>query len=92
MRGPIAMNRLLPLLKPVSDAPIDFVYKSDITAYITECLIRAVEARTLTFEFAKPVRPTTITQRTEMIKFDADTAAYEKKAERRSARSGGARS
>ena len=75
-----AMDRLLPLLKPVTNAPIDFIYKSDITALITECLIRAVEARTLTFNFPRPVRPTS-PERAEQFKYDGDLAAYDKKTE-----------
>lgn len=75
-----AMDRLLPLLKPIREAPIDFIYKSDITAYITECLIRAIEARTLTFDFPKPERPRTA-DRSIQIKFDSDLGLYERKAE-----------
>ncbi len=33
--------RLTPLLKPVQDAPLDFVYKTDVVALVTECLIKA---------------------------------------------------
>ncbi len=42
-----AMQRLLPLLKPEQAAPVSFVYKSDVVALVTECLIKAIEARTL---------------------------------------------
>jgi tetratricopeptide (TPR) repeat protein len=42
-----AMDRLLPFLKTVRDAPIDFVYRSDIVSLVIECLIRAIEARTM---------------------------------------------
>ncbi len=76
-----AMERLQPLLKPIAEAPIDFIYKSDITAYITECLIRAVEARMLEFDFPKPVRPAQVTERSAMFQYDGALAAYEKKAE-----------
>jgi tetratricopeptide (TPR) repeat protein len=75
-----AMDRLLPLLKPVREAPIDFIYRSDITAYITECLIRGIEARTMEFDFLKPVRPSN-PERTIQIKYDADLGLYERKAE-----------
>jgi tetratricopeptide (TPR) repeat protein len=75
-----AMDRLLPLLKPIREAPIDFIYKSDITAYITECMIRAIEARTLTFDFPKPIRPNT-SDRSIQIKYDSDLGLYERKAE-----------
>src|SRR5271170_7099332 len=42
-----AMDRLLPFLKTVREAPLDFVYRSDIVSLVIECMIRAVEARTM---------------------------------------------
>lgn len=42
-----AMDRLLPFLKVVKDAPLDFVYRSDIVALVVESMIRAIEARTM---------------------------------------------
>jgi hypothetical protein len=42
-----AMDRLLPILKTVRDAPLDFQYRSDVVSLVIECLIRAIEARTM---------------------------------------------
>jgi hypothetical protein len=42
-----AMDRLMPFLKTVREAPLDFVYRSDIVSLVIECMIRAVEARTM---------------------------------------------
>ena len=42
-----AMDRFLPFLKLVREAPLDFTYKSDIVALVIECMIRAIEARTM---------------------------------------------
>ena len=42
-----SMQRLTPLLKPVQEAPLDYVYKTDVVALLTECLIKAAEARTM---------------------------------------------
>jgi hypothetical protein len=42
-----ALDRLLPFLKIVRDAPLDYTYKSDVVALTVECMIRAVEARTM---------------------------------------------
>jgi Tetratricopeptide repeat len=42
-----AMDRLLPILKTVRDAPLEFQYRSDIVSLVIECLIRAIEARTM---------------------------------------------
>jgi hypothetical protein len=42
-----AMDRLLPFLKVIRDAPIDYTYRSDVVALVVESMIRAVEARTM---------------------------------------------
>ena len=42
-----AMDRLLPFLKVVRDAPIDYTYRSDVVALVVESMIRAIEARTM---------------------------------------------
>jgi tetratricopeptide (TPR) repeat protein len=36
-----------PILKDVRDAPLDFRYRSDTVALVVECLIKAIEARTM---------------------------------------------
>jgi hypothetical protein len=41
------MQRLKPLLASVKDSPMDANFKNDIALLVTECLIRAVEIRTL---------------------------------------------
>jgi tetratricopeptide (TPR) repeat protein len=47
MKRPEAMKRLEPLLDEVRLAPIDQSFRDDISLLVTECLIRAIEARTL---------------------------------------------
>ena len=42
-----SLDRLLPILQTVADAPLDFEFKSDIVALVIECMIRAIEARTM---------------------------------------------
>jgi tetratricopeptide (TPR) repeat protein len=42
-----SLDRLLPLLKTVKDAPLEYQYRADIVSLVIECMIRAVEARTL---------------------------------------------
>ncbi len=76
-----ATNRLLPLLKTVSDAPIDFLYKSDIVALTTECLIKAIEARTMDVGIGRPAKPGGGKQRTEDNGYLQAMAEYEKRAE-----------
>ena len=40
------MKRLEPLLETVKSAPMDQSFKSDVSLLVTECFIRAIEART----------------------------------------------
>jgi tetratricopeptide (TPR) repeat protein len=42
-----AIDRLEPFLRIVRNAPIDYRYRADIDSLVVECLIRAIEARTL---------------------------------------------
>ncbi len=76
-----AMDRLLPLLKPVQNSPLDFAHKSDIVALLTECLIKAIETRTMDVGLPKPVRPNTGEQRVDAARFDAENTAYNHQAE-----------
>ena len=42
-----AIDRMQPILKEVRDAPLEFRYRSDTVALMVECLIKAIEARTM---------------------------------------------
>lgn len=42
-----AIDRLQPFLGMVQDAPIAFHFKNDLVAFVVECLVRAIEARTM---------------------------------------------
>jgi len=42
-----ALDRGQPLLKEIHDAPLDFRFRSDTVALTIECLIKAIEARTM---------------------------------------------
>lgn len=76
-----AMDRLLPLLKPVQNAPLEFTYKSDIVALLTECLIKAIEIRTMDVGLVQPQRPSAVRERTDMEHYDTEVAAYNRQAE-----------
>jgi hypothetical protein len=76
-----AMDRLLPLLKPVQNAPLEFTYKSDIVPLLTECLIKAIEAHTMDVGFPKPKPTPGARQRADLERYDADLVAYERQAE-----------
>jgi tetratricopeptide (TPR) repeat protein len=76
-----AMQRLEPLLKTVQEAPLDFTYKSDISAFITENLIKAVEAQTMDVGLRKPQKPDQVRQRSDIQNYDAEMAEYNRQAE-----------
>ena len=76
-----SMERLTPLLKPVKDAPLDYVYKTDIVALLTECLIKAIEARTMDVGFAPPAKPKGTRARLDLARYDEELASYERQAE-----------
>ena len=76
-----AMQRLQPILKSVQEAPIDFAHKSDIVSLITECLIKAVEARTMDTGLAPPQRPTGTRERADFERYDAAKNLYERQTE-----------
>ncbi len=42
-----AIDRMQPILKEVKDAPLEFRYRSNTVALVVECLIKAIEARTM---------------------------------------------
>ncbi|HVG26031.1 MAG TPA: hypothetical protein VM865_00390, partial [Acidobacteriaceae bacterium] len=73
-----AMERIQPVLRGVQDAPIEFFYKSDAVALITECLIKAIEARTYVIDAAAPVRPKGSRGRTDFEQYDAAKALYDR--------------
>jgi hypothetical protein len=76
-----AMDRLLPLLKPVQEAPLEYIYKSDISAMVTECIIKAVEARTMDVGIPLPAKPHSIKDRSDQERYDAEMSAYDRQAE-----------
>jgi tetratricopeptide (TPR) repeat protein len=76
-----AMERLQPLLKGVQDAPLEYIYKTEIVPLITECLIKAVEAHTMDVGLAKPMRQAGIRERVDLEHYDAEVSAYNHEAE-----------
>jgi tetratricopeptide (TPR) repeat protein len=76
-----AINRLQPLLKTVVDAPLEYSDKTDIFALLTECLIKAVEAKTMEVGIAQPVRPSAGRERAMEEQYSAELSEYERQAE-----------
>jgi len=76
-----AIQRLVPLLKSVQDAPLDFAYKSDISALLTECLIKAVEIHTMDTGIVKPQKPEANASRAAFGKYSDAMGVYDRHAE-----------
>ncbi|WP_263410346.1 tetratricopeptide repeat protein [Terriglobus tenax] len=78
---PQSIDRLAPILKTVQDAPLEFIYKNDMVALTAECMIKAIEAHMMDVGFPRPKRPAQIRQRSEIEKYEAELADYERRAE-----------
>jgi len=78
---PAAMDRLLPLLKAVQDAPLEASYKSDITSLLAECLIKAIEVQMMDTGIAAPVRPSPRSDRPVLEKYSQQMAIYDRQVE-----------
>lgn len=78
---PGAMDRLLPLLKAVQDAPLEFSYKSSIDLLLAECLIKAVEAQTMDVGIPVPAKPNAVRDRSDFDRYQAEMAVYDRQAE-----------
>jgi tetratricopeptide (TPR) repeat protein len=75
-----AMGRLQPLLKPVQQAPLEFTYKSDVAALLTECVIKAIEAQTMDVGIPRPEKPA-FKDRSEQERYESEMIAYDRQAE-----------
>lgn len=73
-----AMDRLLPFLKTVREAPLDFTYRSDIVSLVIECMIKAIEARTMDTGVPVYKAPDNI-RRADMERVDRERNAYQQK-------------
>jgi hypothetical protein len=75
-----SMDRLLPLLKTVREAPLEYTFRSDIVSLVTECMIRAIEARTMDTGVAPFKTPAVVTH-SEFATVERERHATEQKAE-----------
>jgi tetratricopeptide (TPR) repeat protein len=75
-----SMDRLLPFLKAVREAPLEYTFRSDIVSLVTECMIRAVEARTMETGVA-PFKAPAVVSRAEFASVERERHATEQKAE-----------
>ncbi len=75
-----SMDRLLPFLKAVREAPLEYTFRSDIVSLVTECMIRAVEARTMETGVAPYKVPASVNH-SEFALVERERRATEQKAE-----------
>ncbi len=75
-----SMDRLLPFLKTVREAPLEYTFRSDIVSLVTECMIRAIEARTMDTGVA-PYKAPDVVGHSEFATVERERHATEQKAE-----------
>jgi hypothetical protein len=73
-----AVDRMQPVLKEVRDAPMEFHYRSDTVLLAIECLIKAIEARTM--DTGVPVYAIPAgAQRPDMPRYEHERQVYQQK-------------
>ena len=75
-----AIDRMQPILKEVREAPMDFRYRSDTVALAIECLIKAIEARTMDTGIPEYKIPAGI-DRSDLPKYQRERQAVQDKME-----------
>jgi hypothetical protein len=75
-----AMDRFLPILKEVKEAPLEYRLRSDIVDLTIECLIKAVEARTMDTGI-KSYAPPTDEKRSDFAQIEIERNAVNQKME-----------
>ena len=73
-----AIDRMQPILKEIRDAPLDFRYRSDSVALTVECLIKAIEARTMDTGVPDYKIPAGV-ERSEMPRYEHERQVYQQK-------------
>jgi hypothetical protein len=75
-----AIDRMQPILKEIREAPLEFRYRSDTVPLTIECLIKAIEARTI--ETGVPVYTIpTGTPRSDLPRYEHERQIYQQKVE-----------
>jgi tetratricopeptide (TPR) repeat protein len=73
-----AIDREQPILKEVRDSPLEFRYRSDTVALTVECLIKAIEARTMDTGVPVYKIPAGI-QRSDLPRYERERQIYQQK-------------
>jgi tetratricopeptide (TPR) repeat protein len=75
-----AVDRMQPILKEVRDAPLEFRYRSDSVPLTIECLIKAIEARTMDTGIPVYKIPAGV-ERSNLPRYEHERQVYQQKAE-----------
>jgi tetratricopeptide (TPR) repeat protein len=75
-----AMDRFLPILKDVREAPLEYRFRSDIVELTIECLIKAIETRTMDTGIAPYVVPPDA-KRSDFERIEHDRGVVQQKME-----------
>ena len=73
-----AIDRMQPILKEIRDAPLDFRYRSDPVALTVECLIKAIEARTMDTGVPVYKIPAGV-ERSDLPRYEHERQVYQQK-------------
>jgi hypothetical protein len=73
-----AIDRSLPILKEIREAPLEFRYRSDTVALTNECLIKAIEARTMDTGIPEYKIPADV-DRSELSRYEHERQLYQQK-------------
>ena len=73
-----AIDRTVPVLKEIREAPLEFRYRSDTVALTIECLIKAIEARTMDTGIPEYRIPPDA-DREEMPRYEHERQVYQQK-------------
>jgi tetratricopeptide (TPR) repeat protein len=73
-----AIDREQPILKVIRDAPLDFRYRSDVLPLTIECLIKAIEARTMDTGVPEYKIPAGV-DRSQLPRYEHERELYQQK-------------
>jgi tetratricopeptide (TPR) repeat protein len=73
-----AVDRMQPILKEIREAPLEFRYRSDTVPLTIECLIKAIEARTMDTGIPEYKIPANV-DRSQLPNYERERQAYQQK-------------
>jgi hypothetical protein len=73
-----AIDRTQPVLKEIREAPLEFRYRSDTVALTVECLIKAIEARTMDTGIPVYKIPAGV-ERSDLPRYERERQLYQQK-------------